>query len=352
MAEKTETPTANLEKIEEKLDKGEALTADEEKLIDGPADPVEEIDPETIVLKKEEKESKPADTPAEKDAKAPEAKKQEGADTATQEAERKKIIEEAAEKPLDEVDIKDYSPTERALFFELRKERRKRQESQAETDTLKFQRAKEEAKAQLERERVEAEAKAKEEADHDPFQGLEDDDLLTAGQIKKILAGKKESSKPVPESDLKLQKLQMENWALRAKDKAPDLQMVLPYADTLLINDEEAKAEVAEVFRRGGNVVLATYNLIKSHPKWPEIEAKIKADGGSTEQQKKADEEARTNKERAERIEANKKKPVTTGSGGGAAASGDYSIQELLDMPEHQFAKLPKSQRDRILETF
>ena len=99
-------------------------------------------------------------------------------------------------------------------------------------------------------------------------------------------------------------------------------------------------------------MVLATYNLIKSHPKWPEIEAKIKAAGGSTEQQKKADEEARTNKERAERIEANKKKPVTTGSGGGAAASGDYSIQELLDMPEHQFAKLPKSQRDRILETF
>ena len=352
MAEKTETPTANLEKIEEKLDKGEALSPEEEKLIDGPADAPEEIDPETIVLKKEEKSSKPADTPAEKDAKAPEAKEKEGADTATQEAERKKVIEEAAEKPLDEVDIKDYSPTERALFFELRKERRKRQESQAETDTLKFQRAKEEAKAQLEAERAAAEAKAKEEAEHDPFQGLEDDDLLTAGQIKKILAGKKESSKPVPEADQRFQKLQMENWVLKARDKAPDLQIVLPYADTLLINDEEAKAEVADVHRRGGNVVLATYNLIKSHPKWPEIEAKIKADGGSTEQQKKATEEARTNKERAERIEANKKKPVTTGSGGGAAASGDYSIQELLEMPEHQFAKLPKSQRDRILETF
>jgi len=352
MTEKAEAPTANLEKIEEKLDKGEALTADEEKLIDGPADPVEEIDPETIILKKEEKDSKPADTPAEKDAKVPEAKEKEGTDAAATEAERKKLIEEAAEKPLDEVDIKDYSPKERALFFELRKERRKRQESQAETDTLKFQRAKEEAKAQLERERAAAEAKAKEEADHDPFQGLEDDDLLTAGQIKKILAGRKEPSKPILAEDPKLQKLQMENWVLKARDKAPDLALVLPHADSLLINDEDAKAEVADVVRRGGNAVLATYNLIKSHPKWPEIEAKMKADGGSTEQQKKADEEARTNKERAERIETNKKKPVTTGSGGGAAASGDYSIQEILDMPEFQFAKLPKSQRDRILETF
>jgi len=344
--------TEKLEKIENKIDQGLELSPEEQKLVESsPEDAPDEMDPDTVVLKKEEKTSKAADTPAEKDAEAAKAKEKEAADTTAAEVERKKSIEAAAEKPLDEVDITGYSPTERALFFELRKERRKRQDSQRETDTLKFQRAKEEAREQLEREKAEAEAKATEEAEHDPFNGLDDDDLLTAAQLKKILAGKKEAP-AAPAADQRLQTLQMENWVLRAKEKAPDLNLVLPYADKLLINDEDAKAEVADVHRRGGNVVLATYNLVKAHPDWPAIEAKLKAEGGKTDVQKKIEEEARTNQERAERIETNKKKPVTTGAGGGAAASGDYTIQELLDMPEAQFGKLPKSQRDRILETF
>jgi hypothetical protein len=357
MADKVETP--KIEEMEAKIEKGEKLTPAEETLLQGtgPDDQVtkdkdEEVDPEEMKVEKlpDEKKSgkKASDTPDEKDSEAAKENEKEAADAATKEAERKKMIEKDSEKPLDEVDIKDYSPTERALFFELRKERRKRQDSQTEADTLKFQKAKEDARKQLEREREEAEAKAQEEADSDPFKDLEDDDLLTAGQIKKILAGHKPAKEtPAQAEDReRLNKLQSENWLYKARERATDLNSVLPFADELLMNDKDAHAEVEDVVKRGGNPFLATYNLIKAHPRWPEIEAKIRGDKSDAG---KEEDDARTNKDRADRIEANKRKPVTTGSGGGTATSGDYSIQELLDMPDEQFGRLPKAQRDKIL---
>lgn len=363
-----ETGTADLEAIEEKIDKGEALTPEEEKVIEAPGSEVDsgDVDPETetVALKKDEpkdKEELPTeDTPSEKDAEAAKAKEQEAADAALQEAERKKLIEEEAEKPLDEADIKDYSPTERALFFELRKERRKRQDSQRDADTLRFQRAKEEAAEKLEREQEAARAKAEAEAEIDPFEGMEDDDLLTAGQIKKILAGKGKKQESTPAANLegeRLSKLQSRVWVLEAQSKAPDALLICEIGEQVvdLLGDKIAEAEVSDVVAKGGNPVIATVNYLRAHPKWPEIEAKIaersKAASGTPEAKAK-EAEARTNKERAERIEANKRKPTTTGSGGGAPASGEYTIQELLEMPDEKFAQLPKSQRDRILETF
>lgn len=356
--------TEAIQALEEKIDKGETLTPEEEKLLEGaPTPEPEEIDPEKVIIKdekdeKEKKTSKTSVTPDEKDAEAAKAKEKEAAETAAKEAERKKEIEADAEKPIDQVDIEKYTPRERGLFFEARKERKKRQDVELERDTLKFQRAKDDAKALVERERAEAEARAKEEAENDPFKGMEDDDLLTAGQLKKLLATRKqtETGKESPELQkerLRAVNLQSEVWIMRAQSKIPDAVEICNVGGPLLDleNDKVARAEVEDAVAKGGNPVIATVNYIKAHPKWPEIEAKLKAKTVLTEDEKKKAEADKTNKERAERIEANKKKPVTTGSGGGAPASGEYSIQEILDMPDAEYQKLPKAQREKILET-
>lgn len=360
--------TEQLEAIDQKIDKGEELTPEEKSLVDGDGSQQEEeqVDPENknLGIKKEkqkedseEANEKAAETPAEKDAKAAEAKKKEADDAAAKEAERKNAIEKEAEKPIDEANIENYSQTERALFFELRKERRKRQEAQRESDTLKFQRQKAERERQLQREREEAEAKAK--AEVDPFEGREDDDLLTVADVKKLFTkGKKETPKGKEEpsvEEVRAERLQRENWLLKAQQKAPDLLTVLTYADTLLIDDDNARAEVEDVVAKGGNPILATYKLLKSHPKWAEIEAKLKTTSAKNDDKGDKKDEANLSedekKERAERIEKNNKKVVTTGTGGGGSATpGEYTLQEVLNMSEEEFGNLPKSQRDRILE--
>ena len=356
---------ASLEKLEGKIDSGEKLTPEEEKLLnESPQENSEakagdeEVDPEKVTVEKIDEE-KPSDTPDEKDEESSTSKKKTDEDAAAEEAERKKLIEEDAEKPLDEVDLKDYSPIERGLFFELRAERKKRQQAQTETDTLKFERAKSEARRQIEAENAAAKAKAEAEKEQDPFEGVEDDDLLTAGQLKKLMAGqKKEAPKTAPEEQARANKLLLENWTLKAQMKLPDvdLQEVTKLADEVLmrngVRDSDAASEVDDVVAKGGNPLIATYNFLRAHPKFGPMLEKRLAKEGDEDGEKAKEDDARTNKDRAKRIEANKKKPVTTGSGGGAPPSGEYTVQELLNMSEDQFAKLPKSQRDRILENF
>ncbi len=369
-----------LKEIEKKIENNEELTKEEQKKVLGApesSDEEEEIDPSKTVIKADDEAAEDEDdeeededgdgkkkvdaeeNPSEKGAKPATAKKE--ADDAAKQAERRKLIEAEAEKPIDQADIEQYSPSERALFFELKKERRKRQEAQAEADTLKFQKKKDDEKKRLEREREAA------EAEEDPFEGKEDDDILTVAEIKKALKLGKKQPKAEPKEETATDELQQRAnlmqervWLYEARDKHGDVNEIVPYADELLRGDKEAEAEVRDVVLRGGNPVVAIYNLIKTHPKFPEIEAKIKAKAGKpaeapTEKGKKpsAEEEAKTNKERAERIEKNKEKPKTTGSGGGAAPqTGEYTIQELLDMPDKEFARLPKEQRDRILQKF
>lgn len=362
----------DLEKLEEKLDKGEELTPEEEKALmeaDAPVKEEEsaapdEKDPESKKEESEEEEddadeeteeqdtgkkakadkeeAATEDTPSEKDADEAEAKQKE--------AERKKLVEAEAEKSLDEADIAQFSEKERALFFELRKERRKRQEAQRENDVYKFR----EAKRTVKREEREQEA-----IEEDPFKDMDDEDIPTVGQLKKLLKpqpAKKETEEVIEDvPDTETVKLRMENWELKGRLKYPDLPEVNKHVDELLDGDRDAEAEVADVIRKGGNPAIAVYNLIKAHPKWPEIEAKL--NGGKkaetkekTSKEKKSEEEARINRERAERIKKNEKKTQTTGPAGGSAPSGEYTLEEIDAMSEEEFAELPKSKRDAILQ--
>lgn len=375
---------ADQEKIEEKIAKGEELTPEEEKAVmqgeDAPAAEAgeeKEVDPSKVTPEtaskedaadeedddEDEEESEDEDdgedssedddeeeadeTPSDKGADTAKAKEEEAEEEAATEAERKAEIEAESEKPLDQADISKYSPLERTLFFELRKERRKRQESQREADTLKFARRKEALKKQQE------EREAAEAEEEDVFEGKEDDDLLTVGEIKKALQKTKAKPKagevdPEQVERVKANRLQERVWIFEAKEKGlSDVVEVVKHAQDILGDDQDAEAEVREVVASGGNAVVAIYNLIKAHPRFHEVEKKL----SKTSTVKKKEDDAAANKERAKRIETNKKKPVTTGgAGGGMAPKGEYSIQELLDMPEEKFSALPKEQRDKVLQ--
>jgi hypothetical protein len=371
-----EATAETLSAIEAKIDKGEALSAEEKALIESApdtkeqteaAEETEKIDPEAVKIKKveEKKEEKKAgaeDTPSEKDAEAAKAKEKEAAEeAAAKEAERKKLIEAEAAKPLDEADITNFSQRERAIFFELKEERIKRQNAQREADTLKFQKAKEETRRQIEAEKEAEAERLKAEEAADPFKGLEDGDLPTVGQIRELLAKQKKTRTTEPnveeqrKENQRVSDLQSKVWILEAQSKMADAVEICNVGGEHLdlLHDAIAAAAVKEVVDKGGNPVIATVNYLKSHPKWPEIEAKLKAKAGGSvksEEEKAKQEEARINQERADRIEKNKKKPVTTGSGGGSSAAGEYTVQEILDMSDEDYSKLPKSQRDKILE--
>lgn len=356
----------DLKEIETKLDKGEELTPEEKQSVmeippvEGDDEPEEnpdeklkaeedpkpeetEEEPEEEALD-EEKETKPEENHSEKDAEPAEAKKEEAEKAAKEvtDAARRKQIEEDAEKDLDQVDISKYSPNERAIFNEMKQERRKRQAAQREADTLRFQKLQDEKKKALE---------AEKQPVADPFEGMEEDDLLTVGQIKKVLAPKQTQPAAKPDVTPEVNKILAENWVLKGKAVYPDLPEVMAHAQDILGDDRDAEEEVKAVIKKGGNPAIAVYNLIKASPKWADVEKKLNPAKAPEKEEKKVVEDARINKDRAERIENNKKKTVTTGGSGGAASRpSEYSIQELLAMPDSEFAKLPSSQRKRILE--
>jgi hypothetical protein len=363
----------DLKEIETKLDKGEDLTPAEKHAVmeippvegdDEPeenpdeklkVEPEKEPEPEEAVEeetdeeepqdeKNEKEEEKPEEKPSEKDAESAEASKKEAEEAAKKEtdAARRAQIEQDAEKDLDQVDISKYSPNERAIFFELKQERRKRQAAQRDADTLRFQKLQDEKKRELE---------AKSQPVVDPFEGMEEDDLLTVGQIKKVLSPKQQA--PKPEVNPQVNQILAENWVLKGKAVYTDLPEVMMHAQAILGDDRDAEEEVKEVIKKGGNPAIAVYNLIKASPKWADLEKKLNPpkEEAPVKKEKKLDEDARINKDRAERIETNKKKTVTTGgSGGPASRPSEYSLNELLAMPDHDFAKLPAAQRRRILE--
>ena len=350
----------DLKVIEEKMDKGEELTAEEEKAVLGVEDPEEpeeeSADPDEVEDQKTGKEAQ-ADDKKEAETEEPlPTKDADDAEAKEKEAKaaeaRRKEIEADADKSADEVDLSEYSPNERALYFDLKKERRKRQDAQREADTLRFESLKREQREKEERERREREEAAKPAAD--PFDGLDDGEFLTVAEMRKILqksgpSKESKTEKPAMDNTVREQneRLLLQNWTLQAKLKYPDAEEIINLADEVLAGDKIAEAEVADVIRKGGNAAIATYNLIKAHPKYAEIESKNKA---GKDAQKSKEEEARINKERAERIEANKKKAVTTGSGGGAASTGEYTLADIDAMSEQEFAALPKAKRDKILE--
>jgi len=336
---------ADLEKIEEKIEKGEELTADEKaEVMSAPNVEGEATQAAEAKLENDEK-------PAKLDSKIAEDEGEKGAPAKKdpdQEVDTEKLLGDL-ELPEDEVDLTGYSPREKGLFKALREERSKGQEAQRQADQLAFE------KAQTEYKRKQAEAAAQDAESKAILEGLDDDDFLTAGQAKKILnlvkknTGETISKEPgIP--DEPLSKVELENYALKAfmADTEPEsFALASQNMESLLMNDTEAQATIAKAKREGKNPVELAVKLVRQHPKWAQIKAK--AFPAKPAAPKKDD-----NQERLKRLQDNENKPKQLGAGGGGSeASGDeYTLEEYANMDPEEIARLPRSKRKAILEKF
>lgn len=348
---------ADLKPVEVAVDKaakGEELTPQEEQAVmesneteqvtdkapekEAP-DPEAEQPPETTGIKKEgepeaepkgEKEGEePEDAPSDKEEpETPEGDKEKG--------DLEKRLEKELEKPYGEEDLSDYTPRERAFFYEMRRERRKRQEKQEEFDLFRFKHLQERAKEPA----PEKEPEAKKEPKKDPFEGKDEDEFLTVGDVKKIL--NENQPKPGTKNEEKLvqvnQNLMMRNWFLEGQMRHDDFLDVVNSAPEVLEGDKDAAQEIMETARRGGNPALTTYNLVKASSKYkgekPEAERDVHQD-------------------RAKRIETNAKKPRTTGgSGSGSVPAGEYTYEELVSMSDDDFTRISPDKREKLLKKF
>lgn len=370
--------TLDLKEIQEKIEKEgeESLTDEEQQVVmsqpnlsgdesvEQTKESDEDVDPnrqvnleESTGIKKEEDTEKktPEDNASDKDKKTagtgePEKKEPDKETPAGEEnkeptEERKEEIKKESEKSLVEANLEKYTSRERALFFDLRKERRKRQDTQAQLDTLKFQNLKKQIKDEL---GENISNKKLEEL----LKDKEDDDVVTIQEIREVLE-KEKKSKPEEKVEEKQtssdSKIQAQLWIMQGEKKTndDDFEKVVDLAGELLSDDKDSIAEINEAIVKGDNPAIVTYKLVKNHPKFQEVSKRLGI-GKKPEDEKKEDK--KTNEERKTRIETNNKKTVTTGSPGGSAPAGEYSMQELVDMPDEDYAKLSPEKREQILK--
>lgn len=370
---------ADIEQISEKVKAGEKVSdSDLKELMSTP-----NIEPQSVISRQEEDSDSEADskdesnqedgaeTHAKKDSEDESKKEESDAETSeatketddkkdvkpakeTNEADLRKKLEAELDKPYGEEDLSDYSSRERALFFEMRRERRKRQETQEELDLFKFRDLKK--KAETLDDSKEEKDSTKQEPD-DLFSGRDEEEFLTVGDVKKILA--KQSKDPIskdvtPEVKKHLQGLHEQNmkllqktWFLEGQQKHPsDFMDVLDLASDLLDGDKKAEEEIQETAKRGGNPALTTYNLVKAHPKFKE-----KANPKEEVVESDDDQGRDITEQRAKKIEANSKKPRTTGAGGGSPSS-EYSLEELVNMSDEDFSKISPEKRKKLLQFY
>lgn len=275
--------------------------------------------------------------------------------------ERKKLVNAELDKPDAQVDLSKFTPVEIGLYWDLKKQRRKNQKLESDNRLLQFR----EMKRTLEEEEAPA-AEEEGEEGADPtkiFEGREDDDLPTIGELRQLFGKKKPKAAakakegeegagkpkaPIITADrIRVEKVEAD---ARLKSKGVnDFFDVVDYAEFALANDPDAQDELRETARTGGNVAEKTYWLVKGSQAWPKIDEAIKKEKGGKGKGGPAPE----NVERGKRIEHNAGKVKTTGGGGGAgAATGEYTLDEIKSMSPKDFGKLPKKTQDAILWKF
>jgi len=384
-----ETPEQNEEQelndIQAKIDKGEELTPEEEKAllssgeletnigsnveedeeekekafekeediedIDEESGDKDEDDEETPAAEKEPQE-KPGTETGEQDSDDADSKKEPEKED---DADISKINQEL-DKPDGQEDLEGLTKREKALYWEMKRDRRKRQQAEEERDTLKFKELKRKAQE-------EAEAGKKEE-EEDPFEGKEDDDFLSVADAKKILAGKAK--------DKGADKNEQVNAALmhpflRMADKearerySEDYDDVIECAPEIVDVNPSYLKEIADAVAKGENPAIKMYHLIKADPQFektlPVAQARLKAAGRGPKKEEKKQEKKEVSsktKEAQEKFKKNQQKPKTSAhySNGSEVNIDNMSIEDYAKMPDSEFAALPRHKRDAILKKF
>lgn len=391
------TETITVKSIEQKIDKGEALTPEENTFImslpPGGADAQPGPDEKEIDWSEAENADKPkVKTPEQKkadDEKAMAAKKKQDqaskakslglSETATEQeitaAETKKQQEDDAKDPLVKIevelqkpegqeDLSGFSPREKAYFFQMRKDRKSRQKAEEDRDAALFREVQLKKKTE----------KAPEAAPADPLAELkkkEPTDFMTVADVLKVIEGvkaapaKTEEAAPAGPSPA-----QMRYFSLCDKEAAAehpeDYAAVMDLTDEIINSNPEHLKQVAEAIKRGDNPAEKTYQLIKGDPEFaklfPVAQTRVAARKKKPDAVKTPEEIAKESKaqEAQDKLEQNKNKSKTTGhvsgseevdhSAGYTDGKVTYTSEQLMRMSDFQFARLPKKIRDAFLK--
>lgn len=310
------------------------------------------------VKAEEEKEEKveKAEKPAEKPAEAPKVEKKDFFER----------LETQLAKPEGKEDLNEFTPREKAYFYQMRRDRKLRQDAEEKLAKVQF----EEAKKKQEEKKVEPAPKKTA-----IFDGRDPGDFVTVEEVQKAFE-KAEEEKPKEDRTEKEDKA-FQNMFQRflrlsekeAKLERPDFDAVMELSEDLISRVPENLNKVGEAMREGENPAIVMYDLIKSHKDFEtlypaaEVRAKARAANGnntgapSSVPAQTPEELAKAEKaKQAEKaLEENTKKTKTTAhvsSVESKTEAGELSMEEISRMSPLQFAKLPKSVRNKYLEKY
>ena len=307
-----------------------------------------------VKAEKEVKETKPAA----KVEKKPESKKEDLGIRHLTEEENASLKE----------DLKDFTPREKAYFYQMRRDRKLRQEAEADRDAALFRESK-----------LKSDKKEEKPKEVDPLEGKDPEDFLTVGEVRELL--KKQNEKPAEDrtekEDKALRVMQMNYLKLsekEAKAGRDDFDAVMELAPDLISKDEKALREVAERTQNGENPAVVMYDLIKNHKEFEtlypaaEVKAKARKEAQDTAGKKvtpgapssvpastpeqKAKEEKAKQAEKALEDNTNRTKTTAHVSSVESKPAGELTMEEIAKMSDLSFAKLPKNVREKYLKKF
>lgn len=369
--ESQEQPEITLDLVNEKIEKGEELSPEEEDLYLKNQEPVDGYDKgdysKKKLLKKEESNEEDAEeTTQDEDEKTNEEQAKDEILDDDKLSDKEEFIARLEndldrEEKGERADLKDYTPREKAYFHRMLRDRKNRQEAQKKLNEAIFREKK--LQHQIE--------ESKKQPEKDPLDSLKDkdpNDFLTVAEVKELFAQKKEPAKAEepkeqPQVDQRWMKyLQLSDK--EAREQYEDYDAVMELSKDLVDGNPEYLKEIAESIEKGENPAVKTYELIKSDKEfetlYPLAEAKVKARNKKPEKSEEKSEEKKQEKspdnnkvKKAEKaLETRKTKTTGSISSGEDKNTDELSLDDIMNMPDKEFAKLPKQKQDYYLRKF
>ena len=378
---------ADIVKINEKLAKGEALTAEETKEVmsmpnaEGAVVEVDEDDkidwneaedlgPDGKPIKKEpdktKEEPKKEEKKTQEPAKQSEEKSKETQTPPKTEPEKEDIfvrLERELAKPDGQEDLSKYTEREKAYFHQMKRDRKAKQVAEEARDAALFREIK--AKKEPEKETPPEEDIITKLEKKDPT------DFLTVKEVTEIVktlkAEKPKPSAAYPDGMSPMKRRFLIACEKEARQGKEDWDEVTELSEELIKNNPEYLTQIAQAMVDGENPAEKTYQLIKADKDFktllPVAQARVQARRKpATTQEKTPEEKAKEQKakeaEDALENNANKTKTTAHAAGGGAGGAENveaidgYKIEEIMKMSDLTFSKLPKATRNKFLQKY
>lgn len=264
-------------------------------------------------------------------------------------------------------DLKDFSPTEKAYYHQMRRDRKQRQKAEKELEEARF--------ANMQLKMAKDKPVVEEVEEEDIFKDRPLDDLLTVEDMKKYLAKEKKPKKEEPVVEIKqesqlntadpLTKKFLDLCEKEAKSSYSDYEEVVELSKEIISNNSSYLEDLARCMQKGDNPAIRMYEIIKSDAEFvnlfPVAQTRVKARKGITDKPAHAEtidvEKEKKAKEVQTALENNKAKTKTSAHAAGTedTQSGELVEDEIAIMVRTNpkaFWKLPKKQRDMILKKY